>query len=889
MRWRREAVILLVFTLALALFLPSALAAEIDSEIYTQLGQNSQVSVIIEYKNPSDIKISGVDTKSLESNKVFSATISQSKLQQLRQDSNVKAIYYDYPVKANLDVSTGIVNATQVWDIQFDSQNIRGQGQSVCVIDTGINYTNASLGGCEAIGEGCKVLDGIDYANDDADPMDDNGHGSHVAGIIASTDGTYRGVAPDANLIAIKSLNAGGTGYSSNVTAGINWCINNKDTYNIASIVMSLSAYHPNGTEKTFHNYCDDEPSSLIPAINDAVGAGLLVAVSSGNSAESASIGLPACATNSTSVGATDDEDNRASYSNVASILDLFAPGSSIRSVSFDDDGFTDKSGTSMAAPHVAAAAALLQQYEKLESVALTPQQIENALRNTGILVQVSSLNFTRIDIRGALNSIDDTAPGSIYDFNIDDYDVRSVYFYWSDPDDTDLVHAQIYLNGVAYANTTDQEYEITGLLANTTYEILVYAVDGGGNKAEGIGDNVTTTEDLEQPTIYLNSPEGGEISEGTLIELSITDDWGINFASYSVNDGNNITLVDPWDIDTNGWTAGSKIVKVLAIDAGNNTDEDTFEFTVTNVLPVIGDIYPNATDVKGIINFNATVTDAEGQNDIAVVNFFALNNSNWVLIGNDTAPTDDPENLFNVSFNSALIIDGATTLRVNASDDDGTITKDVSITINNVNDAPTTTVTVPNGGETVAGSYAINWTASDPENNTLTYDVYYYVQGAGAQTAICSDITVKTCVWTSNNVTNGAGYRINVTTTDGINWISDSSNSNFTVTNSAGSSSSSSSSDSGATGEVTVPSGGGLGTPAEPTSEEIVQITEIPLDAATTETNNGADITGAFSLNNLIANPKIAAIVIGGLAAAGAAAFFFLRGGGNMPKFKLP
>ena len=893
MRLGRQLGILLVFSLALAFVLPSALAAEIDAELYNQLAKNSQVSVIIEYKNPSDIRTAGATIKSLESDTVFSATVSSSKLQQLRQDPNVKAIYYDYPVRTNLDVSAGKVNATQVWDLQFNSQNISGQDQSVCVIDTGINYTHPALGACAAIGGGCKVLDGIDYANNDADPMDDNGHGSHVAGIIASTDGTYRGIAPDAGLIAIKSLNSGGTGYSSNVTAGINWCINNKDDYNITSIVMSLSAYHPNGTEKTFHDYCDAEPSSLIPAINDAVGAGILVAVSSGNSAESGSIGLPACATNSTSVGATDDQDNRAAYSNVASILDLFAPGSSIHSVSFDDGGFTDMSGTSMAAPHVAAAAALLQQYEKLESAtALTPQQIENALKNTGIVVQVSSLNFSRIDIRGALNFIDDTAPGSIYDFVMDSWTAGSVYFYWTDPNDTDLVHAQIFLDGEPYANTTNQEYEITGLQADTTYEILVYAVDGGGNKAEGIGENVTTASDTEAPVITLNSPANAtNISEGAVIDLGITDNGTINFVSYYVNDGDNITLTNPWDISTSGWTAGLKTINVLAIDAGNNTDIDVFEFTVTNELPVIGTIKPNATTVTNTIDFNATVSDTDGQTDISNVEFFALNNSNWVLIGNDTTAIVD---MYNVSFNSNLIIDGITTLRVNASDDDGTVTQDVSVTINNVNDAPLTTVTVPNGGETVTGNYAVNWTASDPENSTLTYDVYYYVQGSGTQTAICSDITAKTCLWPSTNVTNGAGYRINVTTTDGVNWISDSSNSNFTVTNGGGSSSSSSTTSS----DDSLSAGSGPA-PAAETSEEVVSAATQDTTAAensqvVSDSDSGfnlGSLTGAFSLENIRANPKTAAVVIGGLAAVGAAAAFIIKGGslGNMPNFEMP
>src|SRR3989338_2117223 len=536
MGWRRGIGNLLILTLALAILLPSALAAEIDDEIFNQLRGNSEVPIIIEYyegvTSPqlavANTRIGISNVQPLNSNKFVSADANQNSIAILKSNPNIKMIYYDYPVKANLDNSATLVNVTSVWPMQINGQNLTGIGQTVCVIDTGINYTHPALGGC--LGDNCKVLGGYDYYNDDADPMDDQGHGSHVAGIIASTNGTYRGIAPDAGLIAIKSLDSEGQGISSDVISGINWCINNKDDYNITSIVMSLSTYYPNYTEKTFSNYCDAEPSSMIPAINDAVGAGILVAVSSGNSAESGSIGLPACATNSTSVGATDDQDNRAAYSNVASILDLFAPGSSIHSVSFDDGGFIDKSGTSMAAPHVAAAAALLQQYEKLESAtALTPQQIENALKNTGIVVQVSSINFSRIDIRGALNFIDDTAPESVYDFVMDSWTVGSVYFYWTYPADTDLVHAQIFLDGEPYANTTNQEYEITGLQADTTYEILVYTVDGGGNKDEGIGENVTTASDTEAPVITLNSPANAtNISEGAVIDLGITDNGTI-------------------------------------------------------------------------------------------------------------------------------------------------------------------------------------------------------------------------------------------------------------------------------------------------------------------------------------------------------------------------
>ena len=106
-----------------------------------------------------------------------------------------------------------MVRAVDVWN-----SGLRGQGTSIAIIDTGIDYTHPNLGGC--FGTGCKVIGGYDFANRDNDPMDDNGHGTHCAGIAAGK-GSLNGVAPDAKLYAYKVLDFNGGGDFSDVIAAI--------------------------------------------------------------------------------------------------------------------------------------------------------------------------------------------------------------------------------------------------------------------------------------------------------------------------------------------------------------------------------------------------------------------------------------------------------------------------------------------------------------------------------------------------------------------------------------------------------------------------------------------------------------------------------------------
>ena len=251
----------------------------------------------------------------------FSGRLTRSGLEKLRQ-SPVASIRLDTPVAAALSASVPQIEAHRVWNITSNSIALNGTGETVCIVDTGIDYTHPDLGGCTnatfLAGTCAKVISGYDFCGnsgscgtdpDDSDPADDNGHGTHVAGIVASNNLTYRGVAPDAKLVALKVLNSAGSGFYSDVTSGVDWCVNNATKYNISVISMSLGC--SGGSCTHWQTACDGSFSSLAAAINSAVAKNISVMVAAGNQGFTDGISDPACITNATPVGAVDDSAGR--------------------------------------------------------------------------------------------------------------------------------------------------------------------------------------------------------------------------------------------------------------------------------------------------------------------------------------------------------------------------------------------------------------------------------------------------------------------------------------------------------------------------------------------------------------------------------------------------
>jgi hypothetical protein len=326
-----------------------------------------------------------------------SLTVSEAEVPKLRQLPYVKAVYPDTPVHA-LAATPGDnitrIGADRVWS----SLGSRGAGVVVAIIDTGIDYTHPALGG--GIGRGFKVIGGYDFVNKDADPMDDNLHGTHVAGIVAGNSDDLVGVAPDASLLAYKVLNAFGSGTTSDVLAGIERAVDPNGDGDLSDHAdvgnMSLG-----GTGNP-----DD---ALSQAVDNATAAGMVFCIAAGNEGDFHRIGSPGTSRSAITVGATDNTDHIAPFSSrgpntkdAAIKPDVLAPGVSIRS-SLPGGTYGPLSGTSMATPHVAGVAALLKSLHH----DWTPGQVKSAIVNSAAYLaeEVMSQGGGRVDALRAAGS----------------------------------------------------------------------------------------------------------------------------------------------------------------------------------------------------------------------------------------------------------------------------------------------------------------------------------------------------------------------------------------------------------------------------------------------------------------------------------------------------
>src|SRR5690606_13285050 len=163
-----------------------------------------------------------------------------------------------------------------------------GAGVRVCVLDSGINQTHPAFAGAIAAQH--------DFVNDDAIAQDDHGHGSNVAGIVASRDATYAGVAPGASLLVAKVLAANGGGFDADIIAAIEWC-----TLDVAGDVSNMSL---GGDDHL--GICDFEP--LAEAVNASVDAGVVHVVAAGNGGQSNALSSPGCARRAIAVAAVYDD-----------------------------------------------------------------------------------------------------------------------------------------------------------------------------------------------------------------------------------------------------------------------------------------------------------------------------------------------------------------------------------------------------------------------------------------------------------------------------------------------------------------------------------------------------------------------------------------------------
>ena len=299
--------------------------------------------------------------------------IDENNLDSLKELKCLKTVFQNTHITMQMDTARKTVNANIVQENGYT-----GKGIGIAILDTGISPNNDFLYPKN------RILAFKDFINNKSKPYDDNGHGTHVAGIAGgsgiNSNGKYRGIAPDCNFIGVKVLNNEGKGNASDVLAGLQWVMDNKEKYNIKIANLSI------GTSNTSSN------DPLVKAVENMWDSEVIITIAAGNDGpKKHTISSPAISRKVITIGASDDNitanvwgNNLINFSGRGPTLecivkpDILAPGVNIisclsNSVSKQSNEIVDKnyfslSGTSMSTPIVSGAIALLlEKYKDLK------------------------------------------------------------------------------------------------------------------------------------------------------------------------------------------------------------------------------------------------------------------------------------------------------------------------------------------------------------------------------------------------------------------------------------------------------------------------------------------------------------------------------------------
>jgi subtilisin len=513
---------------------------------------------------------------------MMALTVDEAGLRALADAPEIVQIYPDQPTPPTLFESTEILGADVAWNLEAT-----GVGQTVAVIDSGVDTDHSMFTG-RVVSEACYSTTYAGYGSTSLCPDGSNAatttgsgthcsgisgcdHGTHVAGIavggsattyFSGRNRTVSGVAPEANLIAIQVFSrfdgedicgAGAApcilSYQSDQIAGLERVYQLRDTYAIAAVNMSLGG-------SAYMSSCDSDPRT--PIIDNLRSAGIATVVASGNEGYRNALSAPACISSAVSVGSTTTSlagsvDQVSAFSNSATFLSLLAPGEYILSAR-PGNQFQAMAGTSMAAPHVAGAWALLKQVAPTASV----DSILNSLQTTGISVTAVRTGFPnvtrpRIQVDDALVDLfpppqSVTATGGTEQVQLnwqDDNPYEAGFVIERKPDGATL------WSNLAQVPANTESYRDTGLTCNTGYSYRISGISSDGRYTTSTSEparattaactsgtpTTTPTEEPEpnqttQPTLYLNyttgSPgssfllEGYRFTTGTTVQLRI-------------------------------------------------------------------------------------------------------------------------------------------------------------------------------------------------------------------------------------------------------------------------------------------------------------------------------------------------------------------------------
>lgn len=574
--FKRHTTLLLCLILVLTSLLSGAVFA---SEPASASGTEKAAVLISFHKQPGASEeamiraFGGVVSHTYHLVPAMAATLPRAALEALRHNPNVALIEPDLTVHALED--TYPWGITRIGADLVHQQSNTGAGIKVGIIDTGLDYTHPDLAG--------KYVDGYDFVNGDPDPMDDHGHGTHVAGTIAAVmnETGLIGAAPGVSLYALKVLDANGSGSLGNIMAAVEWCVDN-------NIQITNNSYG-----------IMTDPGTTFKAVFDAAYAeGMLQIAAAGNDRTkwysiffSDIVSYPAWYSSVVAVAATDSANKVASFSSFGPSVELAAPGVSIESTI--PGGYATWSGTSMATPHVVGAAALVMK-SGITSAAAVRTRLQATADDLGVLGRDRDYGYGLVDADEAvlgtppLNappSVTITSPMDGATFTIG----QTITFTATatDPEDGVLT------SSITWTSSRDGNIGTGGslnlaTLTIGTHDILASVIDINGQVGSdlvSITVESSTTENTP-PVVTISSPNnGGHFFTNEVISFRATasdaEDGNLTSSiSWSIYDGISLVIYEGPDQDLT-FPIGSYTAIATVADSNSAVGEGIIQFTV--------------------------------------------------------------------------------------------------------------------------------------------------------------------------------------------------------------------------------------------------------------------------------------------------------------------